>query len=167
MMDRSACAVSAALTITLTITTSLALVAAAADDATPRQPGPRDACRVCGMFVAPHPEWIAQIVADDGTTLFFDGCKDLFTYLLDPDRFGATVPAGRIAAVFVTSYYDQTAIPARRAYFVAGSNVYGPMGSELVPLSDRGEAEEFMRDHNGSAIFRFEDIDATVVAGLR
>ena len=165
MMDRSSRGFRAALT--LAITTSLALVAVAADDGTPREPGPRDACRVCGMFVAPHPEWLAQIVAGDGTTLFFDGCKDLFTYLLDPDRFGAPVPADRVVAVFVTSYYDQTALPARRAFFVAGSDVYGPMGSELVPLGDRGEAEEFMRDHNGAAVFRFEDIDATVVASLR
>jgi nitrous oxide reductase accessory protein NosL len=164
MMDRSARGFRAALV--LAITTSLALVAVAADDVTPRAPGPRDACRVCGMFVAPHPEWLAQIVADDGTTLFFDGCKDLFTYLLDPDRFGAPVPDDRVAAVFVTSYYDQTAMPARQALFVAGSDVYGPMGAELVPLSDREEAEEFMRDHNGAAIFRFEDIDATVVASL-
>jgi nitrous oxide reductase accessory protein NosL len=41
------------------------------------------------------------------------------------------------------------------------------MGSELVPLGDRGEAEEFIRDHNGTSIFRFEDIDAAVVARLR
>lgn len=132
----------------------------------PRVPEPRSACPVCDMFVAPHPEWLAQIVLGDGTAVFFDGCKDLFTYLLDPDRFESAATADRIAAIYVTGYYDQTAFEARAAFFVLGSDIHGPMGKELVPLRDLGEAEDFMRDHRGAAVLRFEDIDAEVLASL-
>jgi nitrous oxide reductase accessory protein NosL len=119
------------------------------------------------MFVAPHPEWLAQIVLEDGTARFFDGCKDLFTYLADPGRFGTAAAVDSIAAIYVTGYYDQTAIEARTAVYVAGSDVLGPMGKELIPLRDLGEAEDFTRDHRGAAILRFDDIDAEVLASLR
>lgn len=141
--------------------------ATTAGAAEPRRPGPRSACPVCGMFVEPHPAWLAQIAYDDGATVFFDGCKDLFTYLLDPERSGAGAPGDRAATVYVTSYYDGKPISAPSAFFVAGSDVLGPMGAELIPLGSRDEAEEFLEDHNGSAILRFEDIDAGVLSGLR
>ena len=130
-------------------------------------PPDRAACPVCGMFVARYPAWIARIVSDDGPTLYFDGCKDMFRYLADPARYGAQQPADRTAAVLVTSYYDQEAIEAREAFFVAGSDVLGPMGNELIPLRDLAEAEAFMDDHRGATILRFGDVDAEVLASLR
>lgn len=164
-MDRTARGSSAG--FVLSLLTLLVLVSLSGDATAPRMPSERDACPVCGMFVAPHVQWLAQIVSDDDTALFFDGCKDLFAYLLDPARYGAPVPADHIAAVFVTGYYDQTAIPARAALFVAGSDVLGPMGAELIPLRDRDEAEEFMKDHDGTVILHFDEVDAEVLAGLR
>lgn len=147
----------------------IAILASLATDGSiaPRQPGPRSACPVCGMFVAPHPGWLAQIVFDDGTVVFFDGCKDLFTFLNDPGRYAPRDATGTIAAIFVTGYYDQTALEARRARFVAGSDVYGPMGAELIPLRNGDEAEEFKTDHHGRSILRFEEVDDEILADLR
>lgn len=152
--------------VALSISLMSGSVAAVPDEVTPRQPGARAACPVCGMFVSPHPEWLAQVVYDNGKVVFFDGCKDLFAFLLEPERFAGAMPADRIAAIFVTSYYDQSTVSAQSVLYVAGSDVYGPMGAELIPLRDREEAEEFMRDHNGAAILRFEDVDAEALAGL-
>ncbi|MEW8383487.1 MAG: nitrous oxide reductase accessory protein NosL, partial [Candidatus Thiodiazotropha taylori] len=44
-------------------------------------PGPKDTCPVCGMFVAKYPEWIGTVLYKDGHAHHFDGAKDLFKYL--------------------------------------------------------------------------------------
>ncbi len=132
----------------------------------PRQPTARDACPVCGMFVAPHPEWLAHIVFNDGSELFFDGCKDLFKYLVARDRFAPDRRDLEPVGIFVTSYYDGSPIRARDAHFVIGSDAYGPMGVELVPHHTAEAANEFLRDHNGSRVVRFDDVTAELLDDL-
>ena len=68
--------------------------------------------------------------------------------------------------MYVTSYYDREPIRARDAYFVIGSDVLGPMGAELIPHAGREAAEEFQRDHGGSAILGFDGVTEEVLAGL-
>jgi nitrous oxide reductase accessory protein NosL len=124
----------------------------------PLHPGESDRCPVCGMLVAPYPEWIGQVRHDDGTTVFFDGCKDLFTYLLSLDRYAPDKRRSNVAAIFVTNYYDGEVISARTAYYVVGSNVMGPMGPELVPHRSCEAAHDFTQDHDGRRILRFDEI---------
>ena len=132
----------------------------------PRQPDASATCPVCGMKVAPFPEWIAQVVFADGRTLFFDGAKDLFKYRLDRERFVPDLREQEIAAVFVTSYYDGTLIGAEEAFFAIGSDVRGPMGPELIPFANADEAEEFLRDHGGERIVRFAEVTKEVLSSL-
>ena len=129
----------------------------------PLQPGEDERCPVCGMRVAPYPDWIAQVRHGDGTTVFFDGCKDLFRYLLMFEIYAPRVDRENVAAVFVTSYYDGEVIAARSAFFVVGSDVMGPMGPELVAHRSIEAAEDFLRDHDGSRILRFNEIDESVL----
>jgi len=118
------------------------------------------------MFVAPYPEWVAQIVFEDGSTAFFDGSKDLFRYLLARDRYLPDKRDVRPTAIYVTEYYELRPIEARKAYFVIGSDVRGPMGNELVPLASRQAAEEFERDHGGARIVRFEEVTREMLGAL-
>ena len=153
----------------LTVAVVLVLLHAASAStqvAEPRRPEKSDACPVCGMYVAPHPEWLAQIVFEDGSAVFFDGCKDLFTYLLARDRFAMGKRDLEPVAIFVTGYYDGTAIPARDAHYVIGSDAYGPMGVELVPHSSAEAAQEFLRDHNGSRVVRFDEVTTRLLDDL-
>lgn len=129
-------------------------------------PGPRTTCPVCGMFVAKYPEWIATVLWQDGQAHHFDGAKDLFKFLLRLDRYAPGRAAGEIAVIAVTEYYGLTRIDARRAFFVIGSDVYGPMGHELVPLASRADADEFMRDHQGERVVRFDDVDWDLLMAL-
>lgn len=122
------------------------------------QAGKGDVCAVCGMFVARHPEWIAQVVYEDGSQVFFDGPKDLFRYLLEPERYAADRRDVARRSVLVTSYYEGAALPAQEAFYVIGSDVLGPMGAELVPHPTREDAEEFARDHRGERIVRFHAV---------
>ena len=133
---------------------------------TPLKPGHRDRCPVCGMFVMPYPEWIAQVRLRDGSTVFFDGCKDLFRYLLLNNRHRPEGSGKGVAAIFVTNYYDGETIAARNAYFVVGSDVMGPMGPELVPHRSYGAAADFVKDHHGLAILRFDDINEGVIRAI-
>jgi nitrous oxide reductase accessory protein NosL len=129
--------------------------AIAAGKITVPKPEQASVCPVCGMFVAKYPEWVAVAVYKNGHAHFFDGAKDLMKYLIDPPRYAPGHRKEDIVTIAVTDYYNVEPIDVREAYFVIGSDVLGPMGHELVPLASQTEAEEFLKDHSGSAIIRF------------
>jgi nitrous oxide reductase accessory protein NosL len=138
---------------------------AAATQHTPVKPTPTDKCPVCGMFVAKYPDFVAQVIFRDGAYAVFDGAKDMFKYYLNPAGFGARKQSD-IDAVFVTDYYSLKPVDGSRAFYVIGSDVYGPMGRELIPFERRADAEEFKKDHKGTAILGFRDITADLLKGL-
>lgn len=135
-----------------------------APPAAAQEPGPKDKCPVCGMFVHGYPEWVAAIRHKDGRTSFFDGPKDLFTFLRDPGKYrpGAAPPA----EILVKDYYKVAWVDARTAFFVAGSDVSGPMGKELVPFATEAGARAFMKDHGGRRLLRFAEVDAAQLKSL-
>jgi len=134
----------------------LTAVAATAADKTSLVPGPKDRCPVCGMFVAPYPNWVAAIEFQDGSREFFDGPKDMFIFLFDLGRYRPQSRAEEITGIHVTEYYTTRLLDAKDVFFVIGSDVRGPMGSELVPVQGRENAETFKRDHGGTKIMRFD-----------
>ena len=129
-------------------------------------PSTKDTCPVCGMFVSLYPDWVATVLYKDGHAHHFDGAKDLFKYLLNLPKYAPGHARTDIAAIGVTGYYGVTKIDARAAWYVIGSDVLGPMGHELVPLTTRAEAEEFQRDHKGERIVRFDDVTPALLENL-
>jgi copper chaperone NosL len=129
-------------------------------------PGPKDTCPVCGMFVSLYPDWTATVLDKDGHAHHFDGAKDLFKYLLNLPRYAPGHSQDDIAALGVTEYYGVTRIDARAAWYVIGSDTLGPMGHELVPLTTQAEAEEFLKDHQGKRILRFDDVTPALLEQL-
>lgn len=124
----------------------------------PPEPGATDRCAVCGMYVAKYPNWVAAVVFSDGTREFFDGPKDMFRYLLDLPKYAHTRDKSEITDVFVTDYYTTEIIDGTTARYIAGSDVVGPMGAELVPVSSPENATVFMKDHRGVEILTFDQI---------
>ncbi len=152
----------------LALVLSLALATAAparAADA-PLKPGPQEKCPVCGMFVAKYPAWVAAVTFADGSRLLFDGAKDLFKFLQDPARWAPGRQRADVKAILVTDYYDLAPVDARGAFFVLGSDTFGPMGEELVPLARKADAEEFLRDHHGKRIVRFDEVTPALLKTL-
>ncbi|QXE91373.1 nitrous oxide reductase accessory protein NosL [Geomonas subterranea] len=133
----------------------------------PRKPGPTDKCAVCGMFVANYANFAAQVHLKDGKVLYFDGSKDLFRFYHEVPRYAPGRKAGDVAAVFVTGYYDATLIDGTTAFYVIGSDVAGPMGSELIPFAKEADAREFLKDHHGRKIVRFREVTPAVLAQVR
>ena len=130
------------------------------------KPGPRDTCPVCGMLVAKYPHWVATIVYQDGHAHFFDGAKDMFKFWFDPPKYAPNHSRAMIAQMAVTDYYNLQSIDAKSALYVIGSDVLGPMGHEFVPLASLADAEEFMKEHKGKRILRFDQVTKELPAQL-
>lgn len=130
------------------------------------KPTAKDKCPVCGMFVAKYPDWLAAVRFSDGSHVFFDGAKDLFKYLHDLKRYDPARKQEEIRVVAVKDYYGLAWIDARKAWFVQGSDVYGPMGRELIPLEREEDAKEFMKDHRGMKMIRFSEATLAVIRNL-
>lgn len=126
----------------------------------------REKCPVCGMFVAKYPDWVAVLRFKDGSALAFDGPRDLFTAYLDLKRYAPGRSPADVAAIEVKDYYSLRVVDGFRATFVLGSDVTGPMGRELVPFADAGDAAAFLKDHQGRRSLRFGEVTAAVLRSL-
>jgi copper chaperone NosL len=125
-----------------------------------------DRCPVCGMFVYKYPKWVAQIIFKDGSYYFYDGAKDMFKHIFDTMKYTPGKTAENIKDIYVTDYYEVELIDAKSAFFVIGSDVLGPMGHELLPFKDQESAQEFLEDHKGKSIIRFQDVTPAVIESL-
>ena len=130
------------------------------------KPATTEKCPVCGMFVAKYPDFTTHLQYRDGTVVFFDGSKDLFRYLFNLKKYAAGKTGSDIREIMVADYYSLAQIDARAAWFVVGSDVYGPMGKELIAFSREADAREFSRDHRGKRILRYRDVTSRVLDEL-
>ncbi|WP_297443838.1 nitrous oxide reductase accessory protein NosL [Sulfurimonas sp.] len=108
-----------------------------------------DKCPVCGMFLYKYPRWVARIEYKD-KNVSFDGIKDLMKYYFEHKE--------NVKDILVQEYYTQKTINAKEAYFVVGSDVYGPMGNEFIAFKDERSAKHFLLDHRGKKIVKFSEI---------
>ena len=129
-------------------------------------PPPKAKCPVCGMFVAKYKDWLAAITFRDGTTAFFDGPKDMFTYYLNLKKYNPAKGQADVVGIQVNDYYDLKSLDGRKAYYVVGSDVFGPMGKEAVPFGKEADAREFLKDHKGKRIIRFSDMTQAILKTL-
>ncbi len=130
------------------------------------KPGAKDLCPVCGMLVSKYPNWVAMVTWKDGHTHFFDGAKDMFKFLGDLAKYAPGHRKEDIAGIYVTDFYNLERIDARKAYFVTGSDVLGPMGHEFVPLVNKADADDFLKDHKGKKLRTYEQITPAIANAL-
>jgi len=120
-------------------------------------------CPVCGMFVSKYPKW-AAFMQVNGKKYYFDGVKDMMKYYI----FDGDFPYDRknISEITVSDYYTLEEISAKEAFYVLDSDVFGPMGRELIPFKSKKSAQAFMDDHNGKAMVKFDEITDKMVMAL-
>ena len=133
---------------------------------TPPKPGAKDFCPVCGMLVSKYPNWVATIVYKDGHAHHFDGAKDMFKFWHEPAKYAAGHRREDMVAIRVTDFYNLQPVDARKAFYVIGSDVLGPMGHELVPLASREDAADFLKDHKGRRILSFDQVTGDLPSRL-
>ena len=124
-------------------------------------------CPVCGMFVAKYPNWLAQIHYEDSKQAdFFDGVKDMMVFYFNPQQYEG--PSREVIKnIFVKDYYSLNWFLAKDAFYVVGSDVYGPMGHELIPFESKEAAKSFSKDHHGKKILTFDEITPELIDSLR
>ena len=132
--------------------------------------GEQDKCPVCGMFVYRHPRWAAFIYYEKSGKLehfAFDGVKDLMKFYFEPNKWGDYGNIEKhIKKIVVRDYCTLKPVWAKAAWYVVGSDVYGPTGNELIPFETEETAENFTRDHHGRKILRFDEITKELVCKL-
>ena len=140
----------------------------AASAASPTTPSlsAKDKCPVCGMFVNKYPDWVAIVAFKDFTTLYFDGAKDFFTWYHNMQKYTPAKNQADIVAIRVNDYYTLKQVDAKKASYVIGSDVYGPMGKELVPFGKLADAYAFLKDHKGKMVLRFSDVTPRVLKSM-
>lgn len=167
---------------------SLALAGCLGDDGQDVDPialdGERD-CDQCGMIIEDHPGPVGQIHFDDDApegdrpgqfcsstctyTYRFDamdeGRNPVATYLTDYSTVDyETFEEGD--DVLFSSHVDADAFaPLPSLSVVAGSDVVGAMGPELIPFSDGDDVGAF-RDAYGGTAMDAEDVDRATVDAL-
>ncbi|MBF0466912.1 MAG: nitrous oxide reductase accessory protein NosL [Nitrospirae bacterium] len=130
----------------------------------PLKPSSKDKCPVCGMLISPFPQWNAQIIFKDGSYAFFDGPKDMFKYYLNVPKYDKLHTQSDISEVYVTEYYSAKVTKALDVTFVTGSDVMGPMGKELVAVSN-DKVKTFMADHKGDKGLKFSEVTEADIPG--
>lgn len=140
--------------------------------AEPQDPDRSASCEVCGMTVVDYPGPKAQIwLKGEDAPRHFCSTRDFFAYLLEPD----SPRPHRIRAMYVhdmgqTEWEQPHAgkghwVPAREAFYVAGSDRKGAMGPTLASFAERQAAEDFAAEHGGT-IEGFDAIDRELMASL-
>ena len=128
-------------------------------------------CPVCGMFVYKYPKWATQIAfKHDGHEhrLSFDGVKDMMKFYFNPSKWGNYPYATpqNITQILVSDYYSGRGIDGRSAFYVIRSDIYGPMGHELIPFESEEEAKTFLKEHRGTQIVPFDKITESLAYEL-
>jgi len=116
-----------------------------------------DKCPVCGMFLYKYPKWVARIKYKE-KSFSFDGIKDMMKYYFKNKQ--------GVQELLVQDYYTGETLNAKIAFFVLGSDIYGPMGNELIAFKSLSSAQRFKQDHKGKKILRFQEITVKRVDAL-
>lgn len=121
-------------------------------------------CPVCGMFVYKYPKW-AAIIKTEKQNFYFDGVKDLMKFYFEPEKWGDYKNLA-VKDIIVTDYYSQKPIDGKEAIYVIESDLFGPMGHELIPFNSNDNAMSFIKDHGGKIIKNFSRITSEIVKKL-
>jgi len=90
----------------------------------------------------------------------------MMKFYFEPQKYDDKVKKGDFDKIRVIDYYTLKVIDGRKAFYVVGSSVYGPMGKELIPFKNLADAKDFIRDYGGNKILTFGEITREIVHEL-
>lgn len=117
----------------------------------------QDRCPVCGMKVIRYPKFSSAIRLANRDTFYFcsNGC--MLKAWLHPEIFLQSSRQALSLAV-VRDYFSGRQVDAREVFWIAGSDVIGPMGPAMVALQGRDSVDTFLKRHGGRKIFRLQEL---------
>ena len=116
-----------------------------------------DRCPVCAMQVSKHKKFACAVQLMNGSTFYFCGTGCMIRSWIHPEIFlGASKE--ELKRSVVQDYFSGEQVPGRSVFWVAGSDVIGPMGPALVPLKDEQHLDVFKKRHGAKAVFRLSEM---------
>lgn len=112
-------------------------------------------CPHCGMLVDERSPFRAELRDDSGTRVFDTPRCALAARL-------AKAPLAKMPELHVREHYSQASLRGEEVVFVAGSDVEGPMGPELVPVHP-DKVQKFMGDHRGRRTYKLGDVTQAIL----
>ena len=117
----------------------------------------QDRCPVCAMQVSKHQKFACAVELRNGSTFYFCGSGCMIRSWMHPEIFlGAT--KAELKRSVVQDYFTGEQVPGESVYWVAGSDVIGPMGPALVPLKNEQDLNVFKKRHGAKAVFRLSEM---------
>ncbi|MGM0605006.1 MAG: nitrous oxide reductase accessory protein NosL [Halobacteriota archaeon] len=144
------------------------------------------ACDECGMVIGEHPGPNGQVYFEgdrpadrDGPAWFcsgvctytyrFDreeeGWTSIVTYLTDYSKLSYTV-SGDSRPVISAHFGPETYSDEADLFVVAGSDVLGAMGNDVIPFGDQADADAFAAEYGGS-VLEATAIDRELIDSIR
>jgi copper chaperone NosL len=114
-------------------------------------------CPLCGMYPARYPRFNCQIVFKDGSYEAFDSAIGQLVYLHFPEK--VEIKLKPIANIYFKDYFKGSWLEAEKTFFVAGSEIKGPMGIQFLPVDSEQAAEELKKQGKGKDIIHFKMIN--------
>jgi len=127
------------------------------DESGAMQISDQDRCPVCAMQVSKHKKFACAVQLMNGSTFYFCGSGCMIRSWLHPDIFLGAAKEELKRSV-VQDYFTGEQVPGRSVYWVAGSDVIGPMGPALVPLKNEQDLDVFKKRHGAKAVFRLSEM---------
>lgn len=118
---------------------------------------PSDRCPVCAMLPVRYPKFAAAIQLKNGRTYYFCCAGCMITAWLHPEVYLNT-SRSRIERAVAHGYFSGEPADASDFLWVGGSDVSGPMGPAVVPLSNPSEVRMFRKRHGGSEAFTLDEL---------
>jgi nitrous oxide reductase accessory protein NosL len=117
----------------------------------------QDRCPVCAMQVGKHPKFACAVELVNDKTFYFCGSGCMIRSWMHPEIF-LGVAKTELKRSVVQDYFTGKQVSGESVYWVAGSDVIGPMGPALVPLEDEQGLDAFKRRHGAKAVFRLSEM---------
>jgi nitrous oxide reductase accessory protein NosL len=127
------------------------------DESGAMQISSRDRCPVCAMQVSKHKKFACAVQLLNGKTFYFCGTGCMIRSWMHPEIF-LGVTKQNLKRSVVQDYFTGEQVPGRSVYWVAGSDVIGPMGPALVPLKNEQHLDVFKKRHGAKAVFRLSEM---------
>ena len=117
----------------------------------------QDRCPVCAMQVSKHKKFACAVQLMNGDTFYFCGSGCMIRSWIHPEIFLGAAKE-KLKRSVVQDYFSGEQVPGQSVYWVAGSDVIGPMGPALVPLKDEQDLDAFKKRHGAKAVFRLSEM---------
>jgi nitrous oxide reductase accessory protein NosL len=127
------------------------------DESGAMQISSQDRCPVCAMQVSKYKKFACAIQFIDDRTYYFCGTGCMIRSWMHPEIFLGAAKE-EINRTVVQDYFTGEQVAGESVYWVAGSDVIGPMGPALVPLENEQHLTVFKKRHGAKTVFRLSEM---------